>query len=146
MTLRDFSLSPEQSAPKGFTIGADRFEGPAVLAPVIWGDLMEAARGLGGFSLSSKEEIHAALERIAAFADVILIGDGKGRFRERLFSTTEPLDLQQQVIPILNHLMELYGLRPTQASGDFTNGSSDAGGTSTGTAPIEESTPGDFLS
>lgn len=146
MTLRDFSLSPEQSAPKGFTIGADTFEGPPVLAPVLWGDLMEAARGLGGFTMGSKEEIAAALERIANFTDVLLIGAGKARFRERLFSTTEPLDLTQQVIPILHHLMELYAVRPTRASGDSTNGSSGAGGTSTDTALTVESTPGLFPS
>lgn len=143
MTLRDFSLSPEQSAPKGFTIGADTFEGPPVLAPVLWGDLMEAARGLGGFTMGNKEEIAAALERIAAFTDVILTGAGKARFRELLFSTTEPLDLTQQVIPILHHLMELYAVRPTRASGDSTTGSSDAGGISTDTAPTGESTRGD---
>lgn len=145
MTLRDFSLSAEESEPKGFTIGADTFEGPAVLAPVVWGDLMEAARGLGGFTMGSKEEINAALGRIAAFTDVLLV-KGKERFRERLFSATEPLDLTKQVIPILHHMMEVYGLRPTQASGDSTTGSSDAGGTSTDTAPTVESTPGLFPS
>ncbi len=145
MTLRDFSLSAEESEPKGFTIGADTFEGPAVLPPVVWGDLMEAARGLGGFTMGNKEEINAALERIAAFTDVLLV-KGNERFRDRLFSATEPLDLTVQVIPILHHLMELYGLRPTQASGDSTTGSSDAGGISTDTALTEESTPGLFPS
>lgn len=144
MTLRDFSLSPADSEPKGFTIGTDTFECPAVLAPVLWGDLMEAARGLGGFQMGDKTEIAAALERIAAFTDVIFVDDAaRARFRERLFSRTEPIDLVKQVIPILNYLMEVYAVRPTQASSGSTTGSSDAGGTSTDTALTEESIPGD---
>lgn len=143
MTLRDFSLSAEDSEPKGFTIGPDRFEGPPIIPPVVWGDLMEAARGLGGFQMGNREEIAAALERVAKFTDVVLTDESAPRFRERLFSRTEPIDLVKQVIPILNYLMEVYAVRPPQASGGSTNGSSDAGGTSTATALTEESTPGD---
>lgn len=144
MTLRDFSLSAEESEPKGFTVGADTFEGPPVIAPILWGDLMEAARNLEGFRMGSPEEVKAALERVAKFTDILLTPDSAPRFRERLFSTTEPLDLVKQVIPILQWLMEVYALRPTEASNDSTTGSSDAGGISTDTAHTEESTLGDF--
>jgi len=142
LTFRDFSLSADDARPKRFQIDADVFFLPAVIAPVVLGELMESAKGLGGFKLGEKAEVEAALERIAALTDLLLTPETAPRFRERLFSRTEPLDLVRQVLPVVRWMVEVYTVRPTEASSDSTNGSADAGGISTDIAPSEESIPG----
>lgn len=141
-TFRDFSLSPDKAKPKRFTVDGDEFFLPAVIAPIMLGELIESAKGIGGFSVGNSEEIQAALERVAAMTDLLLTPDTAPRFKERLFSRTEPFDLTTQVVPIIRWIIEVYSVRPTEASSDSTNGSGDAGGISTDTAPSVESIPG----
>lgn len=133
-TMRDFSSARK---PISFKADNDVFHGPAVLPAAVFGELLEAAKGLGGFQLGDAAQIKEALERIAGFTDIVLTPETAPRFRERLLSREEPLDLTEQVLPILKYLTEVYGLRPTQAPSDSSNGSDGAGGISTATAPSE---------
>jgi hypothetical protein len=142
LSFRDFSLTPEDAKPKSFNVDGDVFFLPGVIAPVVLGELIESAKGLGGFHVGNKAEIEAALERIAAMTDLLLSPETAPRFRERLFSRTEPLDLNKQVVPIVRWIVEVYSVRPTEASSDSMNGSEGAGGISTDIAPIVESIPG----
>lgn len=144
LTFRDFSLTPEQAKPKHFTVDGDTFYLPPVIAPIVLGELMEAAKGLGGFEIGDKAQVDAGLARIADLMDLLLTPETAPRFRERLFSRTEPFDLVNQVLPIVRWTIEVYSVRPTEASSDSTNGSEDAGGISTDTVPIVESIPGVF--
>lgn len=143
-TFRDFSLSPDKAKPKRFVVDNDEFFLPAVIAPIMLGELIESAKGMGGFSIGNKAEVEAALERIAAMTDLLLTEETAPRFRERLFSRTEPMDLNEQVLPIVRWIIEVYSVRPTEASSDSTNGSGGAGGISTDIALNGELIPGDY--
>lgn len=133
-TMRDFS---SKRKPISFTIEADVFHGPAVLPAAVFGELMEAAKGLGSFQMTDAKQVDAALERVAEFTDLILTPETAPRFRERLLSRTEPLDLVEQVLPIVQWLAEVYGMRPTQAPSNSVSGSDGAGGISTDITPSE---------
>ena len=63
LSFRDFSLTEEDAKPKTFKVDGDTFCLPAVIAPVMLGELIESAKGLGGFSVADQASVEAALQR-----------------------------------------------------------------------------------
>lgn len=133
---RDFSLQGDEAEPKTFTVGKDEFVAPPVIPPVLLGDLAAASQGFGDL----KGDVPAQLEKVASIFDLLLTPETAPRFRERLLSRTEPIDLNRQALPIMHWLMEVYGLRPTEPSSSSGSGVNGGGPGSTDGAPNTEST------
>lgn len=132
--IKDFSFSLE---PKRFKINDDVFEAAPAL-PL----------GLAS-QLSKFKDIAAegASDKLLEFFDEILFDQSAERFRERANSKTEPLPMTL-LMPIINWLLEEYGLRPTQPSeiSSSTSESEDGSTTSTDGASAEASTGPDSSS
>lgn len=146
LDFKDFSLSEQEMKPKRFKIGADMFEAPPLLAPVVMAELTGLAAKFGGLAGSEGEDIpttpEALMEVIEAFGEVfeqILTQETGPRFKQRLLSKDEPIDLMRQAVPALKWLIEVYGLRPTEPSSSSSDGSDGGGPGSTGGAPNGES-------
>ena len=120
--FRDFSTSPE---PVTFRIAPDDFE---CLPDIALDVIVELAslRGAVGETVEMKERI----EQIHAFFDYIMVPDSAAKFRERTAVPTEekpnprPVGMRT-VTDLMQWLMEVYGLRPTQPSSESADGSSD---------------------
>jgi hypothetical protein len=137
LQMKDFSLPPEDAKPKPFTIGADTFFAPPVIPPVVLAELAGMASSLS--EVQKGGDLMAVLEKVATLFDGLLTEETAPRFRERLLGRTDPIDLHRQAIPILQWLMEVYGLRPTQPSSSSANGLDGGGGGSTDPAQSGES-------
>jgi hypothetical protein len=116
---RDFTLPME---PKQFRIDADVFKAPAIISPVALKKLSALHAELGD---GVGANIDQSLNLIADMFAILLPGPSGERFKERLLSETEPIDLQRQALPALYWLLEEYGVRPTEPSSPSPNGSTD---------------------
>lgn len=118
---RDFTLPME---PKVFRIDDDLFKAPAIISPIALKKLAGLHAQLGdGAAVAA--DIDRSLNLIGDMFTILLPGESGIRFRERLLSETEPIDLTRQVLPILYWLLEEYGMRPTQPSSPSPSGSTD---------------------
>ena len=134
LLIADFSV--DRTSPK-FRMEDDVFRAHPVLPIPIIQDLLNVVRGLGTALDVDKaaegqdERLNQILEKVAQIFDAMLETESAARMRERLSSRDGKIavDLKRQVMPILHHLMERYGLRPTTASPDSSTGSptGDAG-------------------
>jgi len=129
LQMKDFSLPPEDAKPKEFKIGADVFIAPPVIPAVVLAELA----GMAGSLAETQQggDLMAVLEKVASLFDGLLTEETAPRFRARLLGRTEPIDLHRQAIPILQWLMEVYGLRPTEPSSSSASGLDGGGGGST---------------
>lgn len=147
LDFKDFSLPEAELQPKRFRVGDDTFTAPPLIAPLTLAELAGMAGRFGDMTgedgTIQAGQMKTLLEAFGDFFLQLLSADDQSgeRFKARLLSTQNPLDLQRQVIPIVFWLLEVYGLRPTQASSTSANGSDDAGPGSTDGAPNAESTP-----
>lgn len=151
LDLVDFTV---ERRPIRFRVDQDIFTCYPTLGLASLQDLARRMRGFGqlGRELTEveneedvgDERFQRMTERIGQIStmfDVFMEEESAARFRERLVSRTEPLDIQKQVIPILHWVLERYGLRPTTPSSSSSTGSDD-GTTSTSStagAPTGES-------
>lgn len=133
LDFKDFSLPAEQMKPKRFKIDDDMFTAPPIIAPATFAALTGMAGRLAELNLGDgdtplSEELINQL--IGAFGDLFveLLDEATGpRFKTRLESKTEPIDLMRQAVPALYWLIEAYGLRPTEPPSSSSNGL-DGGG------------------
>lgn len=123
----DFSRPPE---PKRFRINDDIFEA----APELPLGTMEIAANISAARI--KDE---GVEPILEFFDAILFDQSAARLRERAKSKTEPIGLAH-LMPIINWLLEAYGLRPTQPSENSSGSPSETGTSLTDGVQSETST------
>lgn len=135
--VEDFSITYK---PIKFRVnGPDVFEAVPVLpVPVL--------RELGAMhgsmeQLSTIEKFNKVLDMF----DLLLTPESAKRFRARLESREDPdgggaIDLNRQVIPILNWLVEKFGMRPTGAAGSSSDGAGSTGDSSTAGPPAVAST------
>lgn len=110
----------------------DTFVAPAKIPPIRLADISTLAAEIG-----KAEKLRQKLEAIADVFDQILTPESAPRFRERILSNDGDVafDLNEQVMPLLQWLMEEYGLRPTQPSPPSSDGPSDGGTGLTDTVP-----------
>lgn len=132
---RDFTSKRE---PIEFTIDDDVFRAPASIPAAVLLDLMGMQEQLGDLTKLDPEK---GLQLLVDIFNLLLTPASATRFKERLTSREEPLDLQEQVIPIIEWLVEEYTARPTKPSLNSPAGSATNGGASTAGAPLTESTP-----
>ena len=128
---RDFSRQSKQIK---FTVGEQEYEAVPALGLGLAVEMSNIGKTFAGGE---------GLERVEAlweFFGGILQGDGADRLKQQAHSKIDPLDIKQ-LMDIMNWLLEVYGLRPTQPSNDSSTGSSDDGKSSTAGAPLEMSTP-----
>jgi hypothetical protein len=126
--IKDFSFSLE---PKRFRINSDVFEACPALP-------LNMASTLARFKDLTAVD---ADEKLLEFFDAILLDGSAMRFRERASSKTEPIPMTA-LMPIINWLLEEYGLRPTVPSvpSSDTSESADGSTPSTDGASLEAST------
>lgn len=133
----DFSV-PDK--PKRFRFnGPEVYEAPAVISPATMRALV-AMRG----KLSDAADPVERFNQMRDMFSKLLTDDSAQRFIDRFESRDDPIDVQRQMMPALNRLMEAYGLRPTQSSPPSATGGDTTGTTSTDGAQAEELTPSLF--
>jgi hypothetical protein len=132
--FKDFSLSPE---PIVFRIAPDNFE---CIPEIPIDSLMDLA------ALSVKTDDRGAqFKRVTAFFTDILTFESGETFMKRTRRNTpdapnlHPIGMRH-VKPIMDWLMEMYGLRPTQPSAESVTGSADDDTNSTDGVSSETST------
>lgn len=134
--FKDFSPSPE---PVWFTIGDDRFD---CLPDIALDAIVELATlKATGDEIDDRK---AQVGRLHDFFDYVMEPASAAVFRRRTAVPTEeapnpkPIGMRT-VTNIMNWLMEVYGLRPTQPSSESADGSEDNAESSTDGASPEES-------
>ncbi len=119
--IRDFTIHRE---PKQFRIDNDTFKAPAIISPVALQKIQAMYAKIGDLA-GIGNDIDKTLSILGQIFAILLPGTSGARFKERLLSEEEPLDLNGQVIPVLYWLLEQYGMRPTQPSSPSPDGSTD---------------------
>lgn len=128
--IKDFEFSPE---PKRFRLYKGDNEFVFSAAPALPLGMLAATAKLSNINIKD-----ADLEPFLAFFDSILIGDSVSTMREYAASKERPLGVQH-IGPLVNWLLEAYGLRPTEASSPSSIGSADDVSTnSTDGVPVAE--------
>lgn len=133
--IRDFTLKVKRIK---FKIDDDVFEAYAALSLPLMQKLIKTAKTLGNMVKEEK------FDGITAIFDELLHPESAARFKQRVQSIgDDAIDVKQQLIPILYHLLEKYGVRPTQLSSDSSTGlSSETDGiTSMAGQPVAVSIP-----
>lgn len=122
----DFSISRKS---KPFKVDEDVFHAHPIIPIPAMQDMVRAARDMSKLLSPESGDIDAMVEGIAKIFDVLLPEDEAHRMRERINSRDGrvAIDLRLQLMPIINHLMGAYGLRPTEPSSDSSAGSPDDG-------------------
>jgi hypothetical protein len=134
--VRDFTIKRD---PHQFRIDDDVFKAPAIISPIALTKLSKL-HGEMGDAAQISANIEATLQRVGDMFTILLPGPSGQRFKQRLLSEEEPIDLQQQALPALYWLLERYGMRPTQPSSPSPDGSTD--GTTTNPTDNTSSTDG----
>jgi hypothetical protein len=144
--------------PVDLTLGGDHFDAPAILAPAALGQLLDmqadlpevfaklSAAQTGDVQKGAMQEV---LEFLAKIFDVIFgtnddgsPGENAQRFRDRLFSPTNSFDLNRELVPCIQALVEEYaGGRPTVPSQPSSRSLGSDGTSSTDGPPSTASTP-----
>lgn len=129
--FKDFSKKRE---PVEFKIDNDLFTAPSVLPIPTMQELAETADAIKTETNNSQ-----LFKKVTGIFDAVLTDASASRFRERVASKEEPIDIEQ-LIDIMLWLLEEYGLRPTQPSSDSSPGApSETSGTlSTAGVPAVE--------
>lgn len=115
VTIKDFTIT-RKIIP--FKIDDDVFEAYAILGLP---QLQSVTSVAGGIRKLVDEGRHDA---IFDMFDSILTEESAALFRERGLSRDprRVLDMRRQVLPVIEYLLEEYGVRPTQQSSDSSAG------------------------
>jgi hypothetical protein len=125
--LVDFSLDVK---PIKFAADGERYECHPALSVPMMQQIVQLTRD--GVVKIDEANIEHSVRVLTALFGAIMLPDSAERFNARLTGEAgKPLDLRRQVVPILQHILERYGLRPTEPSSDSSPGSDDE---TTGTA------------
>lgn len=133
--IKDFTLKQKRIK---FKIDNDIFEATRVVGLPLMQDLVKVTRGMGKMSDSGD------FSAIPAIFNELLLPASAQRFSERLQAKgDDAIDVRQQLLPVLQYLLEKFGLRPTQLSSESSPGSPGEtdGITSTDGSSAEASTP-----
>jgi len=141
--ITDFSISRKS---KPFRVDGDVFHAHPIIPIPAMQDMVRAARDMGKLLEPESGDIDTMVEGIAKIFDVLLPEDEAHLMRERINSRDGrvAIDLRLQLMPIINHLMGAYGLRPTEPSSDSSAGPPDDGSGTTspvGALPAASSQP-----
>lgn len=112
----DFKDFTKESSRKCFRIGTEDFDALRTLPIPVMQQLIRAST-----DLRNKDIGPEALDQVLGIFDMVLLPDDAVRFKARIASVDNPVDLTQ-VMDIMTWLMELYGKRPTQQSPDSSSG------------------------
>lgn len=129
--FKDFSR-PERRVT--FKVGSYEYEAVAAVPLGLAFDMARISRTFGG------DDSEAKLNSLWQFFDAALIGDGGQQIQKQAYDKTDPLDMNQ-LMNIMQWLLEVYGLRPTEPSSISSTGSRESGTSSTDGAPLAELTP-----
>lgn len=139
VTVKDFAFSVEPKRFKLYTEDPYVFEAPPTL-PL--GVLEEAA---GMASINVRET--GVVQKILDFFDMLLVPASAHELRLRATKPTPFPFGAPHLQPVIEWMLESYGLRPTQPSLPSSSGSTaDDSMSSTAGAPSEASIPSDFPS
>ena len=147
--MRDFTQQPRVVS---FRIDDDTFRGKPVLPAQTMVEFTLAAEKFDAASVTAQQGFDSMMDAL----EMVLMADSFKRFRHRMNDPEKlareakaagqpepepfvPIGLDQ-IPPIVEYLMSEYGLRPTEPSGDSSDGpSSQASGTSSTetTSPVE---------
>lgn len=125
--VKDFS----NRADVQFRIDDDLFQGVPNIAALQLLEFANLSDQLTDASMADQPKIFKAL------VDLLLTPDSALRFSERMGDRENPISIIQ-VQQVIEWLMERYGMRPTQPSGDSSSGSAtpDAGTSLTANVPV----------
>jgi hypothetical protein len=128
MTSVNFKSFKKERPPVFFTLGdapEDRYDCyPALSLPV----LQEIAL------IGANFDINNAVKSFADFFGAVMPEEAARRIAHKMeFDRVDPID-KEQALEIMNWLLEVYGLRPTQPSSDTSAGSPTDGSGSDSTA------------
>jgi hypothetical protein len=112
-----------------FKIDSDIFEAHAALGLPMMQALIKVTKTLGDLG---KDGDYSPI--IDVFNE-LLTAESAPRFAQRITGKgADAIDVRRQLIPILYHLLEKYGIRPTQPSSDSSIGLPSGTGGTTSTA------------
>ena len=142
----DFTIT---DPPKRFPVDpppdGEVFEPPPVIGGRTMVALVKGARSIQKNLLDGNEDaLMTGIEQLFGGSPEVpgLLTEESGpRFIARINDLKRPVDLRRQILPILQKLMEAYGLRPTQEPTDSSSTPASDGTSSTDGAPAEASTP-----
>lgn len=131
--IKDFTLPAK---PKRFKIDGDVFEAVSEIPIGLLGDLGDLRTALPGTS-----SIDQTMSMMGKVFSVILTDESCERFMARTKDKTNPIGIQH-MMPVIEWLLEAYGLRPTQPSSSSSDSSDemDDSTNSTDGASVEELT------
>lgn len=123
----DFSYNPP---PIRFAADGDRFEGYPIIPTWSFQQLGKILAGGFKIDLEDPDSVEKIVTKMADVFDVLLEPLSAQVIRERLLGKNgrRPLDLRQQVMPMLQYVMERHGLRPTEPPSDSSTGSPSVDG------------------
>jgi len=132
MTMKDFTRARKKVQ---FLIDADTFTGVDALPAEVMMDFTLR------FEAMDEESPADGINALKDVLDTVLLDDSAARFRERMGSKTDPIELPQ-VNDVVMWLLEQYGMRPTEQPSNSVVGlpSQVSGMSLTGTTPAVEST------
>lgn len=143
--IQDFSLP---MAPKRFRLDPDTFEAPAIMSAMTMRRIATLYSGMP--ALDGVQGIDTTLAQVTEMFGILLPGESGERFVARLNTAggpddPPPIDLSRQALPVMQWLMEQYGMRPTQPSSASSDGSTDGTPTTPndGTGSTAGATPTD---
>jgi hypothetical protein len=131
LEYKDFSRPKRQVK---FTVGGYEYEAMSAIPLGLALDMAKVARTFKAVDEDSR------LDGLWQFFDAALMGDGGKQIQKQAYDKTDPLDTNQ-LVSIMNWLLEVYGLRPTEPSSNSSTGSSESGTSSTDGVQAEDSTP-----
>lgn len=137
-----FSVARE---PIELELGGGVLTAPPIIPPAVLGELLDLMPRVAeieqGQGLSQKDQLEQMMKVIDEVMGLVLVPESAAVFHERLFSRTDPYDLQNEVMPAVQWLVEEYTGRPTPPSPPSPTGSSDGTSSSTSGASEEALTP-----
>lgn len=138
--IKDFTL-PDKPKPFKVDESGEVYVAPPLLPPSTLVAMVRAAKSIATLLAAGDEE--GLITGLGSVFTEILDEETGPLFVSRLSDKKRPVDLKRQVMPILQWLMEEYGLRPTTPSSDSSTTSTTAadGTPSTAGAPDNASTP-----
>lgn len=139
---RSFTVARE---PIELDLGGAELKAPPIIPPAVLGELLDVAPRITEIeqskTLPQKDQLEQMMKIIDEVMGLVLVPESAAVFHERLYSRTDPLDLQHEVMPAVEWLIEEYTGRPTQPSPPSSTGSSDGTSSLTSGAPDGDSTP-----
>jgi hypothetical protein len=139
---RSFTVARE---PVELDLGGAELTAPPIIPPAVLGELLDLAPRITEIEqakdLPQKDQLDQMMKLIDEVMGLVLVPESATVFHDRLFSRTDPFDLQREVMPAIEWLIEEYTDRPTPPSPPSSTGSSDGISSLTSGAPAGESTP-----